>query len=169
MSVKCSECGFLSLRLDDSKHLIEAHEKTRRTGEVLANNEIIPACFVRSANLSAELAGRKATYITAREIIQSDRECNQFIEWQQGFSPKEHSEMLQQKMLLEWQRQMAEDERQWRENQAATARAWRKEDQAAAETAMKAQRYSGWAIAVWTLVSAGITWLIAIATLAQTR
>jgi hypothetical protein len=61
-------------------------------------------------------------------LFDRERKCGEFADWQQGFTPKEHRELIDRQKLLErednWQKfqaQMAEDDRKWREEQEIKA------------------------------------------------
>ena len=63
-------------------------------------------CFVRSPaqDYSKEMGELKMTYTqNFLHVIQQDRTCDQFTPWKQGFTPKEHAEMLQESDRLKWQ------------------------------------------------------------------
>lgn len=66
-----------------------------------------------------------------REVLNVERECKRFREWQPGFSPKEHREMEIVEEQRKYNRQMLEEERQWREQQAEAERNWREGDREA--------------------------------------
>lgn len=135
--VKCSDCGLLALKNTNISQWVEADEVYRATGEVVAPSgkaDPLPICFTRKWNLrvgikaqllrdgygEVEAEARSRGSISGRILaeITRERSCettNQsqpgFIKWSQGFSPKEHREML---------------DRQWR---LGRERDWRKEDQ----------------------------------------
>jgi hypothetical protein len=51
------------------------------------------------------------------KIITRDRNCDKagkFTNYQQGFTPKEHKEMMDRKEMLEWQAKREEADREWR-------------------------------------------------------
>lgn len=133
--VRCADCGLLGLRSVRTREIVEAEESVREGGGMPSNNsgwfyDEMPICLKRVLNFSkvvgrgGDFHGRRATVLTER------RECAEFTDWQQGFTPKEHAEMLQEKVRLEWQKQREEADRAWRETQAQQAREWRKEDEA---------------------------------------
>lgn len=120
---KCSECGFLAIQNLHDRRLIEAEATYRESGELILIQPDVridrhPVCLMRACNLRRE-ANDSDSPKSFLPVIQGERDCRQFTEWQQGMSPQEHRDMLQQKMLLEWQQQRDEDDRKWRERQEA--------------------------------------------------
>ncbi|MDZ4687897.1 MAG: hypothetical protein SH850_22720 [Planctomycetaceae bacterium] len=85
-----------------------------------------PVCFVNATNFHQEIGG-EATQGSVLTAIKADRSCDEFVSWTQGFSPKEHAEMLQQQALREWQRERDDADRAWRERQADREHAWREQ------------------------------------------
>jgi hypothetical protein len=93
-----------------------------------------PLCFVNECNIWAEL--NPVSWENAMAMVQKERECKAFVPWQQGYTPKEHKEMMDRKAMLEWQTNRDEayrkerDERyrvdrEWREAQSKINREWR--------------------------------------------
>lgn len=126
-AVKCSDCGFLALRHRVSRELMDAHYQFRDHGSLPADMnapsdpvfgqpsifEGVPICFVRKVHFGREIeAAYPGLWFPVDEhrleAIQKDRKCDGFTPWQQGFSPKEHHEML-----------MAEQQRKWQEDRDA--------------------------------------------------
>jgi len=60
-----------------------------------------------------------------KDAINEEIECESFMEWRQGFTPKEHREMLDRERLLKWQAEREEEDRKWREEQRKADRCWR--------------------------------------------
>jgi len=58
-------------------------------------------------------------------LLQSERDCAEFTPWCQGFTPKEHQEMLDRQRLLEWQAERENADHRWREDQRKEERRWR--------------------------------------------
>lgn len=49
------------------------------------------------------------------QVIQKERECGEsFTEWQLGFTPKEHREMLDRQEFLKWQARQRNEDKRWR-------------------------------------------------------
>ena len=61
-------------------------------------------------------------------VINEDRECDCFTEWQQGYSPREHAEMMMNEATLKIQRDESEADRNWRERQARRDHQWRRSE-----------------------------------------
>lgn len=128
--VKCSECGYLSLR--NEQQFIEVGEDLRNEWQSGDH----PKCFVRQPQLREEiereaLVDDRIRGATATEVIQRPRICERFRKWDQGSSPKEHVKMHM------FEKQEARD-REWREaqmrfeaDQSQIQREWRKQDQRA--------------------------------------
>lgn len=132
--VKCVDCGFLALRNSRARELDEAEDLYRRTGDVTLDgdylrHERLPICFARTWNLRDEFHKHIAEEydVVDRErwlrspqpehtlaIINKERRCSGFVEWQQGFTPKEHREILDRQEQRDWQERQRRDERKWR-------------------------------------------------------
>lgn len=127
--VKCCECGFLSVRRKGDNVLCEAHDYWRESGQVSPKHmyEIAPVCFVMALPIAHEMAGvgkdeeRPKRFV---EIINKERDCAKFFPWVQGYSPKEHRDMLHEKMMIELQQAQRERERAWQDEQKAKDREW---------------------------------------------
>jgi len=122
--VKCADCGYLSVRNKRDNHLSEAINDFREKGAVAQGydeighnphqlHEIAPICFVRSYNLinecKPEISPQKVS-----QVLNNDRPCKEFMKWQQGFTPKEHREMIDRQKLLEYQSQQRKEDKHWR-------------------------------------------------------
>jgi hypothetical protein len=57
-------------------------------------------------------------------VLQKERNCGSFTPWIQGFTPKEHKEMLDAKEMREWQAEQREKDRAWQEEQRKFDREW---------------------------------------------
>jgi hypothetical protein len=152
----CVNCGFLTWRIDGD--FVELMEHERNSSNEWDRK---PICFVRATTFQPDpsmvdpddsrLTDRGAFFLD----LTRNRECEKSRIWEQGYSPKDHAEMQQQDAIREWQKKCEDDDRAWRASQAERDRQWRIEDQ-------KRERYKSWAIALWTLVSAAVGWLLAI-------
>ena len=111
--VRCADCGFLAFRNPDTHDLEEVGEETRKTGgfRVFQRERegarpfyvtTGPRCFVMRHDLPAEVKeaaeqipqeSRDYTAINL-PVLQRERVCDGWCRWNQGFSPKEHKEML---------------------------------------------------------------------------
>ena len=96
----------------------------------------MPICFALEYNLFADATavfGKDAlpfdtTFDSALvlEVITKERLCSAFTPWQQGFTPKEHREMLDRQELLRWQADREDADRTWRTKEAKRERRWRR-------------------------------------------
>lgn len=169
----CGTCGFLALRTLSETSLIEAHTGYRETREMIAIQgnrgnlyEVWPICFVHKANLKDDCGGKddKSTVV---EVLKKNRnDCDGWVEWDQGFSPKEHAEKMYNETLLKMRLEESEADRQWRERQDARDHAWRIE---------QAERDRDWrkedrSLAMSNLfVAAGVGIVSAVATLVAAK
>jgi hypothetical protein len=55
------------------------------------------------------------------QVLGRERSCGSFTKWLQGFTPKEHAEMIQQEELARIQTKRDEDERAWKTAEADKA------------------------------------------------
>ncbi len=126
--VKCAECGFLAIRNTESRELEEAEEIFREKGVVpttgylegqpTSRHEPLPLCFAQVCDLKAEF--KKADkmgspgYVALDSVIHMERDCSDFTPWQQGFTPKEHREMLDRQEWRDWQERQRKADRRWR-------------------------------------------------------
>jgi hypothetical protein len=102
--VRCIECGFLSVR-NSAGDFVEVPDFVRRDWDTRQyafwdkhrQIAICFACALPEEERRVVQAGTK----DAQKVIERDRECASFMEWQQGFTPKEHREMFHEKMLME--------------------------------------------------------------------
>ncbi len=76
-------------------------------------------------------------------VLTKPIDCSEFTEYKQGFSPKEHREMLDRQQMLE-------REHEWRENEQAA----QKEILGIARDTAKSSRYAAWAQAGSVIVAA---------------
>ena len=137
---KCADCGHLAVRGYDGEFR-EVEELSRRpTG---SNFQVL--CFVRLRDFRhefADLAGRvrtgppdqwnAPTFVEGWDlqryywdIIGKEIECAEYIDWRQGFTPKEHRERLDRQAQLLQQERRDRDLRDWQETQRRQDRRWR--------------------------------------------
>lgn len=132
---KCVYCGYLSARNETTRKLEEVEERCRLDGNLGQGKYVhIPICFVRSFNITKEVITlrekdekRRDTvewHKYVKEFINQERDCNLFTDWQQGFEPKEHREMLDNKAMIKWQQEQRQFDLQWQENQRKEDRRW---------------------------------------------
>ncbi len=120
--VKCAECGFLASRNVQSRQLEETEQEIRLEGDsVIAWNTgkpmgrfEPPVCFMRSPDYEATPFTRIADKEATRFEIQMERTCESFTLWQQGFTPKEHREMIDRQWMLDFQAKREQEDREWR-------------------------------------------------------
>jgi hypothetical protein len=111
--VKCSECGFLAVRNAESRNLEEVEFKSRQDGNIGKQRYVlVPVCFAMATSFDeeakelqklpeyAERRNKIDEYISpnwsaiTKTIIHKERQCNSFVQWHQGFTPKEHRQMI---------------------------------------------------------------------------
>ena len=107
--VKCQECGFLTVRVRDTRELCESESDIRYSGKLPSQGgyyiyEERPLCFQRQSQFRIDTMEAVAGSFSADqrlEVFSRERECSAFTEWQQGFTPREHQEMLDRKLVVE--------------------------------------------------------------------
>jgi hypothetical protein len=136
--VKCADCGFLAARNRQDRQLEEAESIMREKGipaVTFSSNAVMgigtkhegePLCFVQANDLRKEFwettHREHPTYQIVDsdsivEVLLRDRECKDFVKWQQGFTPKEHREMLDRLEQRRWQEGREDTDRKWRSKQ----------------------------------------------------
>ena len=138
--VKCKDCGYLCGRNKDDCSLGELDINYREKGQLPLAREYgrnqyelydkLPLCFARHpylGNAIKNINNRDNPVEEVKKIIQTDIDCDKFTEWQQGFTPKEHRDILDRKWMLEFQAQREEDDRKWRDEQRRLDLEWREE------------------------------------------
>jgi len=128
VKARCADCGFLALRHKETRELHDAELPIRDGTAVHADIKAYawpPLCTKLRAEFPT--AGTSG-------VIQEERECSDFTQWQQGFTPKEHQEALDRQKQLDWQTKREDDDRQWRKQA-------REEDR-------KARRVDAWTVAI---------------------
>ena len=129
--VKCANCGYLAVRNKTDYYLGEASIDFRDRGSIAlgtddkGNNqhplhEKIPLCFARYHYLGDAIKSiqhKDNPFNEVTTIIQADINCSEFIEWQQGFTPKEHREMVDRDKMLKLQNDREVADRKWRDKQ----------------------------------------------------
>ena len=149
---KCVECGFLSLRNIETRELDETEEEYRKYGKTIAYmrshpaeimktgfygtekltrhvHEDLPLCFARSCNLlglCTELIDKScSTDKAVLTIINEKRQCDEFMRWEQGFTPKEHREMADRWREIAHGRVKESEDRQWQQQQRIEDQGWK--------------------------------------------
>ncbi len=130
--VKCSECGFLASRNVQTRQLQETESEIRTEGAlsvVWNSNKPFnlyepPICFMQVPDFKAvpytleysmDMRGNEKEKV--RSEIQRERECKYFTEWRLGSTPKEHQEMIDRKIMLDWQAEREESDKRWQSRQ----------------------------------------------------
>ena len=113
-SVKCAECGLLALRTP-GQEIRQAGHDARTNGRVPDGHGQMPVCIRGAASLDKEMAG--ATPDAFVQVVSKDRECDKFYTWHEGYSPKEHLDMVAQETLLKMQADQREADKRWQAEQ----------------------------------------------------
>jgi hypothetical protein len=139
---RCETCGFLALRNRLSGLLDEAPQEYRWQAEIptvrranqppvrsmleaWAQSDLefpytgVPICLVRAHPLHNEFANQDhAEEAEIFGMLTRDRsDCASrglFTSWHQGFTPKEHREMLDRERMLQWEAKQKASDRKWR-------------------------------------------------------
>ena len=106
----CQNCGFLALKAIVSGEFEEAPQRFRFMQQTEPGQFPFPLCFARAYYLPTEVNAVGADLRASIEaVVQKDRlDCPEWTPWQQGFTPKEHREMLNRKEEREWNRALVE-------------------------------------------------------------
>jgi hypothetical protein len=120
---RCADCGFLAVRGTD-RILHEVERESRRTGRMGSNIlASAPTCFVQAADLQKEMVDSGSVDNKAAAVINKDRVCPPaglsigFTPWIQGYTPKEHREMIDSREMRAWQAEQREKDRVWQDEQ----------------------------------------------------
>jgi hypothetical protein len=129
--VRCADCGFLAVREKASRRLVEVEKEMRDewqlplTPSITAREQLIiyeewPVCFAMAADLPTEAQtavgnNPDAYFQGVGSTLHRQRDCESFITWEHGFTPKEHRDTMIAKELIE-------DQRRWQEEQSRIAR-----------------------------------------------
>lgn len=133
--VRCADCGLLGRRRRATGEMFEVDASARESGHVdpspMGNNALwLLVCTAHATNLSHEIRQQlaqdsgsdiapDAALAPAQTItiLHRDRVCESFTPWHEGFSPKEHAEMV---LAAEFRREAAvraEADQVWRDEQ----------------------------------------------------
>jgi hypothetical protein len=118
----CASCGFLSVRHFQTRELLDAELQFREEGripwvkldqrtEVPAYDEY-PICFLRKIDFGEHI-GRPCEHVQRQDALHRCC-CDQHTPWKQGFTPREHWEMIQEEARLKWQAEREEADRAYR-------------------------------------------------------
>lgn len=149
MEVKrCASCGLLGRRHTATMQLLETESCFRRTGRPgLVSVE--EHHFIGPLLCAARKQEFHSLYLDNAETDGLD--CGEFMEWQRGFTPKEHEQMRLSRELLA-------DEQAWRDSRAKQDREWRQED---VRSLQKELRLNVWAVIVTAFIGVAGTLLVA--------
>ncbi len=139
---KCADCGFLAARNIDTRNLDEVEREFRRSGEppnqIMAGKEIgypihkrYPVCFVQEydlLDLFEKINGDE--YKRFLVVIDEERRCEPFTTWKQGFTPKEHQEMIDRQWKLDFEAKREQEDREWRASEEKDRREWQQKQSA---------------------------------------
>lgn len=105
--VTCESCGFLAIRHKQTRELreVEAEMRERWSAPGFEHYNKYPVCFRRAAKLKDEAYKHKVPWQEQiKLVITGKRPCAHQTDWEQGFTPKEHQEVINRKQLrlMEW-------------------------------------------------------------------
>lgn len=81
-----------------------------------------PLCFERATSLQEEISPLSPSpHHAVLGVISDDRVCSNYTPWHQGFTPKEHREMIDRQWERNWQLEREREDRKWREHQERKA------------------------------------------------
>jgi hypothetical protein len=133
--VKCGDCGFIAARVWKTREFVEIEEEKRCSGEIgseFGGCEPTPVCFINSFDIKEEVEIlRKVAHdepsqdsmgghipphweIHVKAVLNTERKCESFRKYQQGFTPKEHREMLDRQEWRNWQEKQRKSDRCFR-------------------------------------------------------
>ena len=112
--VKCAECGFLAVRNQQTRGLHEVEADMRKNwsqpiqridGDNVATYVGVPLCFRKKLDFLEEAekvnvekgAGFREQIIS---VFEQERDCSAHTPWNQGFTPKEHQDVIDQRVAL---------------------------------------------------------------------
>jgi hypothetical protein len=129
---KCADCGFLAVRTKETRNLEEIELESRQSGILRVERYVyIPVCFAMVANFDEEYNNLKQlpeyaekqdayggviwpTYKDlVKETLNVERDCQSFTKWHQGFTPREHQEMIDRQFEKEMENNRRKSERKW--------------------------------------------------------
>ncbi len=168
--VKCADCGFLTLRDKATGELVEVIDDYRVSGRVpdwaiFRHYHNYPICFVMAYDLMPEVERQALKQIQDNisewgkyvlELIQKERLCPPdgnncgFTNYQQGFTPKEHQEMLDEQWKREYEAKREDTDREWRAEQRRLDLGWREEQDE------KAERRHRWDLIITGIVATAL-------------
>jgi hypothetical protein len=116
--VRCADCGLLSLRDETTGDFLEVDEVYRTQGKrngILNRADPAMVCLAAAADLRKEFHGIPGADGSGRtlQVIGLSRPCPSMRKWVQGFTPKEHAQMMHAERVeqLAEDRKLADEER----------------------------------------------------------
>lgn len=141
-TVKCTDCGFLGVRNCETREIVEVEANSRRNGGIagflVGQNQVKQVyepyliCFrrawpLRDEQLPPDRGLDKTLSDSVLAVIQKPRECSSFTKWEQGYTPREHWEMIQEAERLKWQSQREAVDKAERDRRDQEARDFQRE------------------------------------------
>lgn len=168
MTVCCSDCGLLTLRLRDPGAFLEADFHYRKEGNLygeLQRSDQSPLCLVQEYDLREEFIDQNHKKVDTRlkhlMVINKDRDCPRFIKWIQGVPPREHLDMQFAQVIQQQQREQRacdiEHAEQQRERDLAAAKEQREDDRRRTDEQNRVNRRIQIGLAVFAAVSTILT------------
>ena len=120
--VQCSKCGYLAIRENQSRNLVEVESGMRESWvhppatagtSFKKYDDSKPICFSQKIDFQEKL-GSSASRDRIDDLVKTPIECDSYVPWKQGFSPKEHAEMELLNEQRKWQAKRDDDDRKWR-------------------------------------------------------
>src|SRR5215204_3285386 len=125
---RCDDCGYLAVRDRGTRELFEVDGGARKTwalpmlpGNQFDKYEVAPICFVQAADLEDECGNDRSKVLP---VIQSDRRCERFVDWKQGYSPRERADMVYAEEVRRRADGQKEQDRAWYEKLRAEQNAF---------------------------------------------
>jgi hypothetical protein len=117
--VKCANCGLLAM-VGENQAFIEAPMRTRKEG-LQPWKVINPHCFVDAYDLPNEFKETEYREKNPQRrlliVLDEERDCKRFAQWKQGYTPKEHNDMIQSEALREANERAQQVMRDWQGEQ----------------------------------------------------
>jgi len=147
---KCADCGYLTVRIKSSYSFGEAPSDFRERGVVPVIydeqgrnqhpfHEQEPICFILKKDLKKEFKTETTkgnNTVSAFNVLHKYRDCDTtdttlgFTEYRQGFTPKEHREMLDRQWMLDFKEKREQEDREWRSKEEKERREWQQKQSA---------------------------------------
>lgn len=152
-NVKCAECGYLAVRHRATRQLLDAELQLRADGYLLDHDPVTgqvaydstPICFAQKIDFRKG-HGSASHQDQLKDAMQELRDCDGFTEWKQGFTPKDHWEIIQDAERIKWQTRREEEQRDFQALQARLAD----------ERHRESQRDNWWRLVATAIVSLAV-------------